>query len=73
MNKGLKWGLMSAIVFAAGCCVYLTSASSNPSNNSALPSVVTAGEMKNLSKAPTGDQLAGKTRRLWRRAYRRPA
>jgi hypothetical protein len=67
MSKGLKWGLMSAIVFAAGC-VYLTSTSSNASTNSARPSVVTSGEMK---KAPTDDQLARRTRRLVRRVNRR--
>jgi hypothetical protein len=75
MNKGLKWCLMSAIVFAAGCA-YLTSGPSAPSrasSNSARPSVVTSGEMKSLNKAPTDDQLAGRTRRLYRRVYRRTA
>jgi hypothetical protein len=74
MNKGLKWHLMSAIVFAAGC-VYLASgpsALSHVSSNSACP-VVTSGETMNLSKAPSEDQLALRTRRLWRRAYRKTA
>jgi hypothetical protein len=72
MNKGLKWCLMSAIVFAAGCAYLISgpSASSRAASNSARGSVVTSGEMK---KAPTDDQLAAKTRRLWRRAYRRTA
>ena len=67
MNKGLKWGLMAAIVFAAGCA-YLISASSHASSKSARESVVTSGELK---KAPTNDQLARRTRRLVRRVNRR--
>ena len=75
MNNGLKCRLMLAIVFAAGCA-YLTSgpsASSRELSNSARPSVVTSGEMKSLNKAPTDDRLAGRTRRLYRRVYRRTA
>jgi hypothetical protein len=75
MNKGLKWRLMSAIVFAAGCA-YLTggpSARSSDSTNTARLSVGTSSEMKSLNKASTDDQLAGRTRRLYRRAYRRTA
>ena len=74
MNKGLKLSLMSAIVFAAGYA-YLasdSSARSNESSNSARPSVATSGE-KSLNKAPADDQLASRTRRLYRRAYRRTA
>ncbi len=73
MNKGLKWGLMSAIVFVAGCA-YLTSgpsASARASSNSARPSVVTSGELKSLNKPSTDDQLAARTRRLVRRVNRR--
>ena len=73
MNKGLKWRLMPAIVFAAGCAYLINgpSAGSRASSNSARSSVGTTGEIKSLNKASTDDQLAGKTRRLWRRAYRR--
>ncbi len=72
MNKGLKWRLMSAIVFAASCA-YLAGDPSTPSHASSnsARAVVASGEMKILTKAPTDDQLAGRTRRLWRRAYRR--
>ena len=72
MNKGLKWRLLSAIVFVTGCA-YVASDSSAPSrasSNSVHP-VVASGEMKSVTKTPTDDQLAGRTRRLWRRAYRR--
>jgi hypothetical protein len=75
MNKGLKWRLMSVVVFAAGCA-YLTSGTSAPSSassDSARPGVVTSGETKSIIKASTDDQLAGRTRRLYRRAYRRTA